>query len=236
MAQNITLKSYPKGLTLSIHENADMPSILEETAEKFNGARSFFGESSVAVSFEGRKLTDEEMQSIIDTIQQNSDLRIVCLIGQDEKIKLLFEDSIRQYENYIPASFLRKLYQSDCDAHIIRSSVEDQQDLAFRDTLIIYGDVLPGAKVSSRKDIIVLGSLLGEAYAGVDSSEAHFIMALDMQPQKLKIGNFRYRKKASGLGLFKNSSKKTPEIALIRNEEIMIQPVSREVFGNEVIH
>jgi len=210
--------------------------ILEETAEKFNNARSFFGESSVAISFEGKKLTEDEMQNIINTIQQNSDLHIICLVGQNEKTKLLFEDSLRQYENTIPVSFLHKLYQSDCDARIIRSSVAENQDLSSRDTLIIYGDVCPGAKVSSRKDIIVLGSLLGEACAGVDSPEAHFVLALDMQPQKLKIGSFRYRKKASGISLFKNSSKRLPEIALIQNEEIIMQPVSNEVFGNEVVY
>ena len=63
MDQLVTIKSYPKGLTLVIKEDADILDVYQEITEKFFESKSFFGKMKVALAFEGKNLTDEEVHS-----------------------------------------------------------------------------------------------------------------------------------------------------------------------------
>lgn len=64
----------------------------------------------------------------------------------------------------------------------------------------MLGDVNPGSSVIAAGDIVVLGSLRGNAYAGGNGRPGHYIAALEMAPQKIKIGDFKYiaNEKANG--------------------------------------
>ena len=80
----------------------------------------------------------------------------------------------------------------------------------------------------STKDIIVLGKLLGSAYAGGSGCGAHFIAALEMAPQKLKIGDFNYKTKEKGRGRRLDGSGDS-RIAFVRNGEIQMQAITKEL-------
>ena len=59
---------------------------------------------------------------------------------------------------------------------------------------MVLGDVYPGSTIVSTKDIVILGGLFGKAYAGGNGSGGHFIAALEMAPERLQIGDFKYKK------------------------------------------
>ncbi len=59
--------------------------------------------------------------------------------------------------------------------------------LEFDGHLIVLGDINPGAEVSAMGSIVVLGRLRGIAHAGCTGASA-FILALQLEPQQLRIG------------------------------------------------
>lgn len=59
--------------------------------------------------------------------------------------------------------------------------------LEFDGHLIVLGDINPGAEVSAVGSIVVLGRLRGIAHAGCTGASA-FILALQLEPQQLRIG------------------------------------------------
>ena len=59
----------------------------------------------------------------------------------------------------------------------------------------MLGDVRPGACVISAGNVVVLGALRGTAISGGDGRAGSFVAALEMTPQKLKIGDFKYTAK-----------------------------------------
>ena len=67
----------------------------------------------------------------------------------------------------------------------IRSGVE----IFHPSTIIIMGDVNPGATIIAHGDVLVLGSLKGIAHAGAAGSREAVIMALKMQPTQLRIAD-----------------------------------------------
>ena len=54
---------------------------------------------------------------------------------------------------------------------------------------MIVGDVNPGAKIVARGNIVVLGSLDGNAYAGAAGNSESFVAALHMNPIQIKIAD-----------------------------------------------
>lgn len=222
--RSFTLKSYRKGLALHIDKEAEMNTLLEELREKFQSSRQFFGNMQVGLSLSGKDLTPEEEKAILDVIEDSSDLRIVCLIGKDDTIQHLLDKALD------PDKAAGE--ETGLEGQFYRGTLKKGQSLDTEHSVIILGDVGAGAKVFSRKDIIVLGALSGEAHAGVgaDDEDGHFICALEFSPEKLKIGSYKYRKKPEKR-LWPDSYKKLPKMAVLQGGEIIVKPVTKELLG-----
>lgn len=221
---SFTLKSYRKGLALQIHPEAEMEVLLRELQEKFQNSRQFFGDMQVGLAISGKELTVEEENQILDVIEENSDLQIVCLIGEDDKIQYLFDEA---FEEDGPSE---KEVQED--GQFYRGTLKRGQSLETEHSVIILGDVNPGAKVFSGRDIIVLGTLFGEVHAGIGSEEdGHFVCALEFSPEKCKIGSHTYQKKPEKK-FWPDSYRKSPKIAALQGEKIIVKPVTKELLGS----
>ena len=81
MKDAVLIKSYQSGITLLMREDASLEEILQELAVKFTEAKNFFGTSTMALSMEGREVTEVEEIRILDTIRKNSNVRIACIVG-----------------------------------------------------------------------------------------------------------------------------------------------------------
>lgn len=222
--RSFTLKSYRKGLALHIRPDAEMDIVLEELKKKFEDSRQFFGNMQVGLALTGKELSQEEADAVLDTIEEHSDLQIVCLIGDDEKIQYLLDEA---FEEHGPSK-----EEKEAEGQFYRGTLKKGQSLETEHSVIILGDVNPGAKIFSRRDIIVLGALFGEAHAGISSEdgEGHFVCALEFSPEKLKIGSYKYRKKPEKR-LWPDSYKKLPKMAALQGDEIIVKPVTKELLG-----
>ena len=226
--RSFTLKSYRNGLALHIRPEAEMDTLLSEIREKFESSRQFFGNMQVGLALSGKELTQDEEDAILDVIEENSDLQIVCLIGGDDKIQYLLDQA---FEESGPSEERRGE-----DGQFYRGTLKKGQSLETEHSVIILGDVNPGAKVFSSRDIIVLGTLFGEVHAGIGSEEedGHFVCALEFSPEKLKIGSHKYRKKPEKR-LWPDSYKKLPKMATLQGGEIIVKPVTKELLGQITI-
>lgn len=219
-----TLKSYQRGLALQIKPDADMELLLQELREKFQKSRQFFGNMQVKLAITGRVLTAEEEDAILDVIEENSDLQIICLVGEDERIRSLLEDTFEKGPQQEDGA--------DTEGQFYRGTLKKDQSLETEHSVIILGDVNPGAKVFSKGDVIVLGELRGEVHAGIGSEDedGHFVCALEFSPEKLKIGSHKFKKKPER-HFWPDSYKKSPKIAALQGDEIVVKPVTKELLG-----
>ena len=85
--------------------------------------------------------------------------------------------------------------------------------------LFIYGDVNPGAIVSSNGNVMVWGKLLGIAHAGKAGNQHSTISALQLRPVQLRIADkiARGPEEKPEIGL--------AEKALIESDQIIIKPL-----------
>lgn len=217
MKDNIVIKKFPNGITLHLNPEISFDELLEEIAHKFTNSRQFFRDAKMALSLEGRAFSEEEERKIITTIQMNSDIEILCIVGKNEITEKNFVKAIQKVGYQRPKNY----------GHFYRGTLKNNQKMEIDSSIVILGDVYPGSCVVAAKDIVILGALLGEAHAGAGSEESHFIVALEMSPEKLKIGDFRYKtNEKSRWGM---KPKVQPKIAYVKDKHIVTEPITKEL-------
>lgn len=222
MKENVIIKSYQNGITLILSEEPGFPELLHEIAAKFYESGKFFGNSKMALSLEGRLLTDDEESLILQTIQQSCDVNIVCIVGHDEETNQMYLHAIQNCE--------QQHQNTESEGQFYKGTLKNHQVLETEYSIVVLGDVYPGSAIISSKNIIVLGGLYGEAYAGGNGDEDAYIVALEMEPEKLKIGDFKYSTNEKG-NKWSIKPKVRPKIAYVKNGSIIAEPLTKELLG-----
>ena len=221
MKDAVLIKSFPNGITLLIREDASMEEILQELTVKFTEARNFFGSSTMALSMEGRKVTEAEEILILDTIRVNSNVRIACIVGHDDDTNKNFIKALQHMDKKLSGTEGGQFY---------KGTLKNREVIETENSIVVLGDVYPGSAVFSAGNIIILGGLYGEAYAGGTGREDCYIVALEMEPERLKIGDFKYKTNAKQLkwGIH---PKVQPKIAHLKGGKIVFDPLTKELLG-----
>lgn len=223
MKNAVIIKSFPNGLSIFLDSELPFSQLLEEIAVKFSESANFFKDASMVLSFEGRVLSDQEERQIVDIISANSRLKIVCIMGKDEETERNFVKALQQL------SFHQEVMENA--GQFYKGTLKDGQILETENSIIVLGDVYPGACIISSKDIVVLGGLYGQAYAGGNGEEGHFVVALEMSPEKLEIGDFKY-KTSEKQSKWSIKPKIQPKIAFVNDARVKIEPITKELLND----
>lgn len=215
---SFVIKSFQNGINLRIKPEVPFDQLIEEIADKFQSSRTFFGSASVALSIEGRAFSAEEESEILSTIQNNSDLNVMCIIGKDDAQNQNFIKAIQTLQHKLPTGNY---------VQVFNGSLKDNAVLEMEESVLIIGDVNPGCSISSSKNIIVLGGLYGEAYAGKEIGEDAYVIALEMEPTALSIGNFKYKQQKKSK--WRIQPKIQPKIALVRESNVELLPLTNDI-------
>ena len=223
MKNAVIIKSFPNGLSIFLDSELPFSQLLEEIAMKFSESANFFKDASMVLSFEGRVLSDQEERQIVDVISANSRLKIVCIMGKNEETERNFVKALQQL------SFHQEVMENA--GQFYKGTLKDGQILETENSIIVLGDVYPGACIISSKDIVVLGGLYGQAYAGGNGEDGHFVVALEMSPEKLKIGDFKY-KTSEKQSKWSIKPKIQPKIAYVNDARVFIEPITKELLND----
>ena len=223
MKQSVIIKRFPNGILLHLSEADTFEEILQETAIRFRESRDFFKDAKMALSIKGRKLTEEEENTLLNIISENSDIHILCLVSDDE-------DTDRMFIKAISETDFSEDGNGNSAGQFYKGTLKNGEVLETEYSIVILGDVYPGSAIISARDIIVLGGLYGEAYAGGNGSDGHYVAALEMSPEKLKIGDFKYHaKEKSKWGI---KPKVQPKIAYVKNKKIVMDSLTKELLSD----
>lgn len=222
MKNAVIIKSFQNGISVYLNEDIPFDELLQEIAFKFKESSHFFKDAKMALSLDGRQLSEEEEKTVLNVICDNSDLHIVCLVGKDEE----------KNQNYLKAIQQLEFGESseDNEGHFYKGTLKNGQILETESSIVVLGDVYPGSAIISTKDIVILGGLFGKAYAGGNGSEGHFIVALEMSPERLKIGDFKYKNDRQMKWSIK--PKIQPKIAYVKNNRVVMEPITKELLSD----
>ncbi len=218
MKSSFTIKSFQNGINLRLNPDVEFEILLQDISAKFSSSRAFFKSADIALSLEGRTLNAEQEMAILEAIRENSDLNVICIIGKDDASQNNFIKALQTLQSKLPSGDYARFY---------KGTVKNNDIIEMDDSIIILGDVNPGCMVAASKSIIVMGGLYGEAHAGKEDPENSFIIALEMEPESLCIGNFKYRTVRKGK--WKIHQKIQPKIAFLKEEQVVLEPLTKEI-------
>lgn len=216
MSSSVKIRGSKHGISVKIDTGASYEDIKRDVASEFKDAGNFLGEENLAVSFEGKYLTEEQQEELVDIIHQNCNVHIVCIMDRHSEQDKLYQKSVQKTMMEFDAS----------TGQFYKGHLRSGQVLEFEQSVIVIGDVNPGASIISKGNIIILGSLRGTAYAGASGKKNSFIVAMDMQPIQLRIADIFVRATDSGKG------PSEPRIAYVEEENIYIEPLTKSVLND----
>lgn len=244
MGNSVVIKGNKHGITVVLNENTSYETLKQQIKEKFIASSKFFGNAAMALGFEGKSLTFEQQKEIVDIISESSKLNIVCLVDDDKEREVRYEEAVKKALESQLAKIKEKtigydnnIKQNDLfadstlnEGQFYKGTLRSGQVFEAESSIVILGDVNPGGRVIAKGNIIVLGSLKGNAFAGVGGNENAFVVALDMDPMQIKIGDVIARSSDSApRKRLKISKVIQPKIAFVDNGNIYIENLEQSV-------
>ncbi|MDE6435116.1 MAG: septum site-determining protein MinC [Lachnospiraceae bacterium] len=264
MKNTVIIKGNKYGLSIVLDDKVEFPQLIEDLAKRLENAEDFFdSKKQLAVTFEGRTLTNEEMDQILTVIEENSKLNIQYVMDENSELEATFFDIIHSEENrnkdgdahnqadYIDSqneeSILTeviplfsaenedlsgenpKAQAADGTGMFYKGTLRSGQALEAKDSLVIVGDVNPGATVIAGGNIVIIGTLKGSVTAGAYGNKDAFVLALSMNPIQIKIADVIaiYSDKKQNAQPLKDAM-----LAFIEHGQIVMKPVSKNALQN----
>ena len=226
MSKPVVLKSNKYGINLILDDSMDFEELLKCILVKFKEAEGFFKDAKMAISFEGREMNQEEEFRIVETITDNTSVNIICILENDELKEELIRQKIEHFEEE----------EAGKTGEFYKGTLRSGQVLDCESSIVILGDINPGAKVISKGNIVILGALKGNAYAGANGNEQAFVAALEMDPIQGKIGDVIGRS-ADKVAHTKKRGRKQPvpvepQVAIVKDGNIYIEPITKGLLNN----
>ena len=197
MNELITFKGTNKGLQVLIDKNLDFTQLQEALHAKLASCANFFTPDTV-LSLEDLPFSHEE-KSILINIFQDYQLKLKIVAKQDLKAKPSLPDKI------------------------INRTIRGGEEVMYKGSIVIYGNVNPGAKIIAGGNIDIHGSCRGVIHAGAFGNNETFIIADKLVPLQIRIADFIARSPDDSA---ENPSKGT-EKAMIKNGNIILEPFKR---------
>lgn len=212
MDRLVTIKSCRYGMEIYLDPEVSFEILLEHIRNKFRSSARFFQGAQVAVAFLGRRLNYTEEQAVLNLISETTELDIVCVIDQDREHEMTYKRIVEKTLSDMP---LR-------DGQFYRGTLGKRQVIESDTSIVILGNVEPGASVIAKGSIVIIGTLYGSAHAGAAGDSGAYIAALSMRPRVLRIGDVE-----AGPQIFCRNSIYVhgPKIAAIDGKRIYLDPL-----------
>lgn len=232
MTQNsVVIKGNKYGIMLMLDCNVPFEEIKLNLASKFKESAKFFGSGFMALTIEGRAVNKDQEKEIIDIISQNSELNIVCIMDMDEnnqeRYRSLIEETLvkNTFNEPKKTNTIQETEKGCSCSKFVQGTLRSGQVFQCEESVVILGDVNPGAKIVSAGSVVVLGSLKGSVYAGVNGDLRAIVIALEMNPVQIRIGDII----ACSGDKPKKSTKHETKIAYVDDGNIYIDLYSKEI-------
>lgn len=231
------IKGNRYGISIILNEEMSFEDLLIELGNKLSAADEFFDcDKQLVVSFEGRNLSNEELDQILTVIDTKTKLKISYIMDHNSDLETTFYDIIQDAEkteseesraietidNQTDNS--ERVQKEESSGLFYKGTLQAGQSFETKESVIVIGDVKEGAQVIAGGNIVIIGRLKGYAKAGCKGDKNAFIMALSMEPQGIEIDGVAAKehiiKKAS-------RSRKESMIAILIDQNISIDPISK---------
>ena len=212
----VVIKGNKAGMSVYLDPMVPFEQLIEDVAVKFRESARFWGSVQMTLSLEGRPLSPEQEFRIVNTITENSQIEIVCLLDTNA-------ERIHRCEKALNDKLMELSAQT---GQFFKGNLDRGDTLESEASIVVIGDVEHGGRVSAKGNIIILGELKGSAFAGAAGNEEAVVVALEMAPLQVRIGDLVLKGSEKGKRLARG-----PVIAYVENHAIYTKTLKKSLFS-----
>lgn len=222
----VSFKGTRDGLAITFGEGT-WHQVLHELAAQLNrpNAQSFFQGARVFLETGERALDVAQIEELIALLAQHH-MSLMAVSGESRTREAF--DQVRATMPAPPESLAEETSVAltppaasnafGKHALLIQRTVRSGQNINYAGTILVIGDVNPGAQVIAEGDVIVWGKLRGVVHAGAAGDDNAMVGALILAPTQLRIGKQIARAPDD------KRSRQFPEVAHVRDGRIIVEP------------
>ncbi len=222
----VSFKGTREGLLVTFGEGA-WQDLMKELAKQLErpGAQAFFRGARVLLETGDRAIGVLELEELIALLARHQ-MTLTSVMGLAES-----QEAFNQIRTANPPETLdfgngrgepveaERAPTDETQALVIRRTIRSGQVIHYMGTVMILGDVNPGAEVIAEGDVLVWGRLRGVVHAGASGDESAIVGALILSPTQLRIGG-QIARAPDG----RRPHNSPAEIARVRNGQITLEP------------
>ena len=177
MLNNIKVSHTTDEIVLSVNVIADIHEVVEELMLKLPKLKEFYDTSKLPFKVVGKLFTESEIEIIKKTVNE-------YISGAEIK----FDD----ISDLLGLHTIKKTFETNTDiseTKFVQNSIRSGQKEEYAGSIVICGDVNPGAEVIAGGNIMVLGTLRGVAHAGANGNKKAIISANCIEVTQVRIAN-----------------------------------------------
>ncbi len=122
--------------------------------------------------------------------------------------------------------------EKDSGITVLRKTVRSGQKVVNEGDIIVFGDVNPGGEVISTGNVTILGDVRGVVHAGAKGNNKAYIVAYNLYPLQLRIGNYMIR----GEDLSKKIGENINQVKIVYVDNGSFKITSDFFIMREVLH
>lgn len=198
----VLFKGTREGVHIYLNDEADFPNVVSSLEHRLASSPNFFQGARVVINTGRRTLSADQMTAVSQVLNKHEGVQLVRL------------------EQSKPP---QAQPTADMTSLIVEKPVRSGQQLYHPGHIIVIGDVNPGAEIIAEGNVFIMGTLRGTVHAGYAGHKAAFVAANIMVPAQISIAGVLARQPDGEL----LTPKLEPEIARLRDEQIIIEPCQR---------
>ena len=181
----VKLKGNREGVIVQLDLNTNFTKLCESMITKIKSADGFLGTNTeVIISTGNVSLNSDQVQRVTDVLKSLGlgVKKFIPETKEDVPVKNAVLEAPQKAGGI-------DQYLSEGSTLLVRKNLRSGQSITHEGTVILMGDVNPGAEIIATGHIFVIGHLRGIAHAGVKGDKGAVVYANRLQPTQLRIAN-----------------------------------------------
>lgn len=229
--QDVVFKGSKEGLYLILNAKQDFGVIKEKLREHLKKSEYFFqGSPDVILDTGEEGLSLDDILEIQNILAYPYGLKLKRVTRRDEvrgerapmprKVPKAVKTPVETVPEPASRQARREIARDLPDTLLYKGTLRSGQRVSYNGSVVVVGDVNPGAEIRAAGDIVVMGVLRGLAHAGVAGDTDAVVVAFRLEPTQLRIGDVIGRPPEG-----ERSGARDPEVARLRDGTILVEPL-----------
>jgi len=220
---SITIKGIREGLLLTLKAGSDEWSeLVARLAARIDENRTFFSgaQARIALNVGERPVLPHELDSLRLMLSKRG-ITLWAVISSSATTQSTARNMGLETSLVADGGQL-ELPEVSSEEHgtaaiLVNRTLRNGRTVRHNGSVIVVGDVNPGAEIVAGGNVIVWGKLRGTVHAGANGDESAFVCALDLAPTQLRIAGY------ITISPPDRRRKPKPEIAFVRQGRIVAE-------------